>query len=99
MSDVLTNSVWRRSGDIAAVEQDDRVVALDLSSPAAPPVVLEGTAATIWHLLAEEDSEVRLVGLVARAFRVHPIGVRADVHAFLLHLNDLGLVTRSGELP
>lgn len=99
MSDVLTNRVWRRSSDMAVVELEGRVVALDLSSPAAPPVVLEGTAAMIWHLLAEEDSEVRLVGLVARAFHVHPAHVRADVHAFLLHLSDLGLVTRSGELP
>jgi len=99
MTDVLTSRVWRRSTAVAAVEHEDRVVALDLSSPAAPPVVLEGTAALIWHLLGEEDSEVRLVGLVARAFQVHPAHVRADVHAFLLHLNDLGLVTRSGELP
>lgn len=99
MSDVLINRVWRRSSDMAVVEHEGRVVALDLSSPAAPPVVLEGTAAMIWHLLAEEDSEVRLVGLVARAFHVHPAHVRADVHAFLLHLSDLGLVTRSGELP
>jgi len=99
MTDVLTNRVWRRSSDVAAVEHEDRVVALDLSAPAASPVVLEETAAMIWHLLGEERSEVRLVGLVARAFRVHPAQVQADVHGFLLHLSDLGLVTRSGELP
>ena len=99
MTDLLTNSVWRRSADIAVVEHDDRVVVLNLDDIAAAPVVLEGTAAIIWHLLEGEDSEVRLVGEVARAFQVHPADVRADVHAFLLQLNDLGLVTRSGELP
>jgi hypothetical protein len=55
MSDVLTNRVWSRAGDIAAVEHEDRVVALDLSSPAAPPSY-SGNGRDDLHLLAG-DSE------------------------------------------
>ena len=97
MNALLSPSTWRRSADVAVVDHEDRVVALDLNNPSAPPVVLEGTAATIWHLLDAADTEVALVGAVARTFDVHPATIRADVHAFLLQLNDLGLVTRSGE--
>lgn len=97
MTDVLTNTTWHRSSDIAVVSYEGRVVALNLATPSAPPVVFEGTAVHIWHLLETLDTEVRLVGAVARAYRVHPQDVRADVHAFLLQLNDLGLVTRSGD--
>ena len=93
MTDVLDHLTWHRSNDLAVVDHEDRVVALNLLDPAAPPVVLEGTAALIWRLLDETDTEVRLVGAVARAFHVHPAQVRGDVHAFLMHLKDLGFVT------
>ena len=96
MSALLGPGTWRRSADVAVVDHEDRVVALDLNHPSAPPVVLEGTAATIWHLLADADTEARLVAAVAETFNIDPAAVREDVHAFLLQLNDLGLVTRSG---
>ena len=99
MSCLVRPGSWQRSADVAVIDHDDRVVALNLENPAAPPVVLEGTAATIWHLLDEAGTEIQLVGAVARAFNVHPATVRADVHAFLLHLSELGLASRSGDRP
>jgi hypothetical protein len=97
MSEVDTET-WRRSADVAVVEHDDRVVLLDLSDPAAAPVVLDGTAAVLWRLLEDVDTEARLAGAVAREFQVHPSSVRGDIHDFLLQIQSLGLVTR-GELP
>jgi hypothetical protein len=97
MTPVLTSPAWRRAEDIAVVEREDRVVVLNLDDLASPPVVLEGTAATIWRLLDQADTEATLVAAVAEAFDLVPATVREDVHAFLRHLNDLGLVTRSGE--
>jgi hypothetical protein len=97
MTPVLTSPAWRRSEDIAVVEHDDRVVVLNLDDLGSAPVVLEGTAAVIWRLLDQADTEATLVAAVAEAFDIVPANVREDVHAFLRHLNDLGLVTRSGE--
>lgn len=97
MNDLLIRGTWRRASDIAVVDHEDRVVALNLTRPADPPVVLEGTAATIWHLMDQDGHEEALIAAVARAFGQYEVDVAADVHAFLSHLRSLGLVTTSGD--
>ena len=98
MTCLLSPDVWHRSADVAVIDHDDRVVALNLNDPSAPPVVLEGTTATIWHLLDSVDTEDALVDAVARFYGVEPSSVGTHVHSFLLQLNDLGFVTR-GDRP
>jgi hypothetical protein len=97
MINLLAQDTWRRTQDIAVVDRGDRVVILNLDRLSSPPVVLEGSAARIWRLIDEAGSEASLVVEVARAFDVRPAEVRADVHEFLRHLHDLGLITRRGE--
>lgn len=97
MNDLLTTGTWRRSSDIAVVEHEDRIVALDLCRPADPPVVLDGTAGVIWHLLEGVETEARLVAVVARTFGRPEAEVATHVGAFLLQLEALGLVTSAGE--
>lgn len=94
MNEVLYACTWRRSPDVAVVEHEGRIVLLNLAAPAAVPVVLDGTAAVLWRLLEEVDTEVRLTGAVAREFRVHPSSIRSDVHHFLSQIHALGFVTR-----
>jgi hypothetical protein len=93
MTCLIAPHIWRRSADVAVVDHEDRVVALNLNEPSAPPVVLEGTAATIWHLLDDFDTEEALVHAVARTYDVHPSSVGPHIHRFLLQVNHLGLVT------
>ena len=94
---LAAKDTWHRARDLAVVDRGDRVVILNLGRLSSAPVVLEDTAAEVWRLMDDAFSETRLVGVVAEAFDVHPGLVRDDVHDFLLHLNDLGLVTRAGE--
>lgn len=94
MTGLIAPDVWRRSPDVAVVDREDRVVALDLNELSAPPVVLEGTAATLWHLLDDVDTEAALVDAVARTYGVPPSSVGTHVHGFLVELSRLGLVIR-----
>jgi hypothetical protein len=96
MIELLTSRTWHRAEDLAVVDRGDRIVILNLGRLTSQPVVLEGSAAEIWRLIEDSDSETRLVGAVARTFDVQPAHIRGDVREFLLHLNDLGLITRSG---
>lgn len=94
MTGLVAPDVWHRSADVAVVDHEDRVVALNLNELFAPPVVLEGTAATIWHLLDDVDTEDALVDAVARTYDVPPSSVGTHVHSFLVELSRLGLVVR-----
>jgi len=94
---LAAKDTWHRARDLAVVDRGDRVVILNLGRLSSAPVVLEDTAAEVWRLIDDAFNENRLVGAVAEVFDVHPGLVRDDVGAFLRHLHDLGLITRSGE--
>ena len=90
---------WRRSDSLALVENDGRVVALNLDHLADPPVVLADTAAEIWRAIDGERSEDEIATEVARHFGIGADAIRADVHAFLAQLAEIGLVVRQEEEP
>ena len=82
---------------MAVVESPGRVVVLDLAHPTtARPLVMEGTAAAIWHALAEPATVAQVAGQVAADFGVPAADVDADVLAFLGELETLGLLRQSG---
>lgn len=97
MIHLLAKDTWHRARDLAVVDRGDRIVILNLGRLSSAPVVLEDTAAEVWRLIEDAFNETKLVGVVAEVFDVHPGLVRDDVRDFLRHLNDLGLITRSGE--
>jgi hypothetical protein len=81
---------WLAVAGLAQVASEDRVVILDPSRPAQPPVILEDAAAAIWTALT---SHPLLTDLVAA---LEPIGIPADhVTGFLAALEDAGLVRRT----
>ena len=90
---------WQRSESLALVENDNRVVALNLDHLADPPVVLADTAAEIWRAIDGKRNEDEIAAEVARHFGIGPDSIRADVHAFLAQLAELGLIVRQEEEP
>jgi hypothetical protein len=90
---MVEEPVWHRSPDIAVVDHGDRVVVLELSDPqTARPLVMEGSAAAIWHALAEPRTTDQVVAAVALDFGLPATEVDADVRGFLTTLRERGLV-------
>ncbi|WP_195908193.1 PqqD family protein [Nostocoides sp. HKS02] len=84
--------VWHRSPDVAVVDHGERVVVLDLQDPqTARPLVMEGSAAAIWHALAEPRTTDQVVAAVALDFGLPATEVAADVRSFLTTLSERGL--------
>jgi hypothetical protein len=77
--------VWRRSGD--------KIVVLAPGSDEL--LVLSGTGAVTWQLLADPVEEHELVALLAEGFEVDPGEVGATVVPFLAGLADAGVVRLS----
>lgn len=85
---------WRHSPDASHVDSGERVVVVDLSSPEPRPQVLEGTAATIWRLLEEPQTEEELVsGLLEEHADADPGQVATDTVGFIQQLAAANLVT------
>lgn len=85
--------MWRRSPDVAVVDDDTRVVVLGLADPAtARPLVMEGPAAAIWHALAEPGTTAQVVERVASDFGLPATEVETDVTTFILELRRRRLV-------
>ncbi|MDF2144146.1 hypothetical protein [Knoellia sp. p5-6-4] len=45
------DAAWSRSADVAFVDDDERIVLLDLGNPPCRPRLLKGPTAAIWRLL------------------------------------------------
>ncbi len=81
---------WLPAPGLAQVASENRVVILDPSRPAQPPVILEDAAAAIWSALVDHPV---LADLVAA---LDPVGIPAEhVTGFLTALEDTGLVRRT----
>jgi pyrroloquinoline quinone biosynthesis protein D len=78
--------IWRHSGHVAHVRtQTVRRVAL-LHLDANQPVVLEGTAATIWDLIDGQRTEQSIVAELQTSFEDQAGQMHAQVEAFLAGL-------------
>lgn len=85
-------SVLLPAADIGVEIDGDTVYLAHL--PAGPIVVLEATAAHVWHAASgAEESEA--VAAVARAHDVEPADVAADVGAFIAQLIAGGFLRRT----
>jgi hypothetical protein len=78
--------VWKRGGLVAEVrtEQQGRVALLHLD--ATQPVVLEGTAATIWNLIDGQRSEQSILAELEATFEDRSGQMQAQVENFLAGL-------------
>jgi predicted deacylase len=85
---------WRRSANLAVVGSAARVAVLDLTDLAAPPHVLEGSAAAIWAAVDGARGTTAIIEEVASACGVAPAAIAADVQGFLALLADQGLLER-----
>jgi hypothetical protein len=84
--------VWKRGGLVAEVrtEQQGRVALLHLD--ATQPVVLEGTAATIWNLIDGQRSEQSILAELEATFEDRSGQMQAQVEDFLASLEAQRLI-------
>ncbi|WP_255770732.1 PqqD family protein [Pseudarthrobacter sulfonivorans] len=83
---MTTNVAWRRSADVAQVRthSSNRVALLHLD--ANQPVVLEGTAATIWDLIDGRRDQSDVIAELEVTFEDATGQIHAQVEAFLASL-------------
>ncbi|MDN4174508.1 PqqD family protein [Nocardioides sp. SOB77] len=90
--------LWRRrEEDVAMVESDLRVAMLDLRRLDDPPIILEGSAAVIWQLLAEPQTIDDLLTDLAEVFDAPASEMVGGARAFLEDLERRGLVLSNEE--
>jgi hypothetical protein len=84
--------VWKRGGLVAEVrsEQQGRVALLHLD--ATQPVVLEGTAATIWNLIDGQRSEQSILAELEATFEDRSGQMQGQVEDFLASLEAQRLI-------
>ena len=84
--------IWRHSGHVAQVctKPQARVVLLHLD--ATRPVVLEGTAATIWNLIDGQRSEQSILAELEATFEDRSGQMQAQVEDFLASLEAQRLI-------
>ncbi|WP_372733636.1 PqqD family protein [Nocardioides sp.] len=80
-----------RCEPLAEVATPGRIAVLNLATPAAPPVILEGGAATVWELVDGRRSAREIVAELAD-LEVTPEEVVATIQGLV----DVNLVTWSG---
>lgn len=88
------SGVVSRHKNVAWVEGESRIVVVRLHDLAAPPVLLAGSAAEIWRLLADTRDTHELVQLVAHYYDADPGVVEEDVLAWLDGAQRLGIISR-----
>jgi pyrroloquinoline quinone biosynthesis protein D len=91
----MTERVWRISADVACVQSPDggRVAVLNLEQDV--PVILVGTAASVWTALDGTRTETELIEDLARAYGTDASAIRGDVVGLIHDLSSSGLITRA----
>lgn len=88
--------VWRRSAQVAFVDDGERVVLLSLSDPRkGRPGLLAGPAAAVWRTLERSQRVTDVVEELAGHFGLSTDQISIDVEAFLHALEGKGLIYRS----
>jgi hypothetical protein len=88
--------MWSPGSAVAIVEADDRVILLDLASIDALPVVLAGTALSIWRAVVRGGDRIAVIEEVASSYGVSPHDVAHDVERFASELVAAGLLRLEG---
>lgn len=91
----MTDRVWRISADVACVRSPDggRVAVLHLEQDV--PVILAGTAASIWNGLDGTRTETELIEELARDYGTDASAIHEDVMGLIHDLSSNGLITRA----
>lgn len=90
-------ALWSRAANVACVDRGSHVALLSLAlTPAGPPRILEGPAASIWReLSAAPRSDSEIIAEIAEAFGEPPAAIEDEVRAFLHDLQAQGLAQES----
>ena len=91
----MTEQVWRVSADVACVRSPDggRVAVLHLEQDV--PVILAGTAESVWSALDGTRTETELIEELARAYGTDASAIHGDVMGLIQDLSSNGLITLS----
>ena len=91
----MTEQVWRVSADVACVQSPDggRVAVLHLEQDV--PVILVGTAASVWNALDGTRTETELIEDLARDYGTDASAIHGDVMGLIHDLSSSGLITRA----
>ena len=91
----MTEQVWRVSSDVACVQSPDggRVAVLHLEQDV--PVILVGTAASVWNGLDGTRTEAELIELLARDYAIEAGAIAEDVVGLIRSLSNAGMITSS----
>lgn len=83
----------------AVVEGNDRVVVLELEHVGSRPIVLEGTAFTIWNEIDGSSDTDAIVLRLSDDLGFPPDQIRPDVERFLTRLQKEHLIASTSSLP
>ncbi|MCI9872648.1 PqqD family protein [Arthrobacter humicola] len=91
----MTEQVWRVSPDVACVHSPDggRVAVLHLEQDV--PVILVGTAASVWNGLDGTRTEAELIEWLAREYATEAGAIADDVIGLMRTLSGAGMITPS----
>lgn len=91
----MTEQVWRVSADVACVHSadGDRVALLHLEQQV--PVILVGTAASVWNGLDGTRTEAELIERLAREYATDASAIAEDVIGLIRSLSSSGMITAS----
>lgn len=90
----MAGGAWQHGPQVAHVQAENRVVALDLVHAPDAPQVLSPSAAAVWQAIDGQRSDEAIVAEVADAYGVAPEEIAADVRQFLADLAASGLIVR-----
>ena len=91
----MTEQVWRVSSAVACVHSPDgdRVAVLHLEQHV--PVILVGTAASVWNGLDGVRTEAELIEFLAREYATEAGAIAEDVIRLIRSLSSSGMITAS----
>ncbi|MCB5293371.1 PqqD family protein [Arthrobacter sp. SO3] len=91
----MTEKVWRVSAVVACVQSPDggRVAVLHLDQDV--PVILVGTAASVWNRLDGTRTETELIEELASEYATEASAIHGDVMGLIRDLSSSGMITSS----
>lgn len=93
---MTSNVIWRHSGHVAKVRTESTCRVALLHLDAAQPVVLEGTAATIWDLIDGQRDQEDVISELEETFQAAAGQLALQVEAFLASLAAQQLIEPAG---
>ncbi|MGD8168353.1 PqqD family protein [Herbiconiux sp. P16] len=92
-STVSAEERWYRSLHVAETRDGLSTVVLELTSYSAQPLLLDGTAQDVWHLV-DGRTATEIIATLSAQYDVPSTEIDQPVREFLSQLLELGLVSR-----